>query len=403
MKLSSFIIIPAIMIGSLAFGATKLNALKAHLAPGKGQTQHGLSNQQNRFSGNYIIKGTVDEKYDTPLKVYLIDNKSIRDSCVLNKGSFVLKGKLDEPFRGHIILQHDGTESVRKRGKKDNMELWVEAGETTVKGQDRISKAVVSGSQLNDDVVSYDKALEPVTAKEQLVQDTMVKNYDKDPLEANKHYDEGMRKLLPERTKLIMQFINGHSDSFFCLDVISSYLDNSPDIAVVERMFSSLSADLKDTPTGKATSIIIANKKTVAIGAQAPVFTQNDTLGKPVNLADFHGKYILIDFWASWCVPCRAENPDVLKAYNKYKNKNFTILGVSLDDERTKAAWIKAIEKDQLPWTQVSDLKGWDDGAAKIYGVRAIPANFLIDPSGKIIAENLHGEALEAALEKYIP
>jgi peroxiredoxin len=132
----------------------------------------------------------------------------------------------------------------------------------------------------------------------------------------------------------------------------------------------------------------------------APDFTMNDTTGNPVSLSSFRGKYVLVDFWASWCGPCRAENPNVVKAYNEYKGKNFTILGVSLD--KTKDAWEKAIKDDHLAWNQVSDLQYWDNAAAKLYGVQAIPANFLIGPDGKIVAKNLRGDALENELSKIL-
>jgi peroxiredoxin len=127
-------------------------------------------------------------------------------------------------------------------------------------------------------------------------------------------------------------------------------------------------------------------------------FTQNDTLGKPVSLASFKGKYVLVDFWASWCGPCRRENPNVVKTYNTYKDKGFQILSVSLDQPGAKDKWIKAIHDDNLTWTHVSDLQYWDNEVAKQYGIQAIPANFLLDPDGKIIAKNLRGEDLAAKL-----
>jgi peroxiredoxin len=140
------------------------------------------------------------------------------------------------------------------------------------------------------------------------------------------------------------------------------------------------------------------------IGKQAPDFSLPDASGKEIKLSSFKGKYVLVDFWASWCVPCRAENPNVVKAYNRFRDKNFAILGVSLDNDGEKDKWLEAVKKDNLTWTQVSDLKGWESAVVPMYdfGQVGIPYNILVDPEGKVIAERLKGPALEAKLEEVL-
>ena len=136
------------------------------------------------------------------------------------------------------------------------------------------------------------------------------------------------------------------------------------------------------------------------VGSQAPDFSMADASGKQFALSSFKGKYVLIDFWASWCGPCRGENPNIVANYNKFKNKNFTILGVSLDEDKTK--WLEAIKKDKLSWAHVSDLKGWNSASVPLYGFDGIPYNVLIDPTGKIIATELRGEELGRKLAEIL-
>ncbi len=168
----------------------------------------------------------------------------------------------------------------------------------------------------------------------------------------------------------------------------------------VKALRAKFTAEVLQSDYIKQLDQIIATLEKVQIGKVAPNFTLPDVDGKEVSLNDFRGQYVFIDFWASWCPPCRKENPNVVAAYEKFKGKDLTFIGISLD--KSKAAWLKAIEADQLNWVNVSDLKFWDAEVAAMYGVRSIPSNVLISPEGVIIAKNLKGEALHTKLAELL-
>lgn len=175
-------------------------------------------------------------------------------------------------------------------------------------------------------------------------------------------------------------------------------IDPAQNFAFMDSIATELSVEMPNNFHVQGLLDQMNAKRTVSIGAIAPELELQNPEGKMVKLSSLRGKYVLIDFWAAWCRPCRAENPNVVRMYNKYANENFEIYGVSLD--KTREAWLKAIEQDGLPWVHVSDLKFWNSIAAQKYSVNAIPATFLIDPDGKIIAKNLRGASLEAKLEE---
>ena len=187
--------------------------------------------------------------------------------------------------------------------------------------------------------------------------------------------------------------VNGFTDPEV-VALLTDVLNKFPDRTDIAGIRNSMEAEIQRA--------IAATPKSIWVGRQAPEISLPDTKGRTVKLSSFRGKYVLVDFWASWCGPCRHENPNVVQAFNQFKNKNFTVLGVSLDRPGQKENWINAIKEDNLTWTHVSDLKFWQSEVVPVYQVSSIPYNVLVDPDGKVVAENLRGSALEQKLQEVL-
>lgn len=353
----------------------------------------------------YTIKGKVGN-INAPAKVFLSyrdeARQSIVDSALVKDGAFTFSGTVNDVTPATLVLDAKGVgyANLDRKAKQDVLQLYLADGITTLISADSLSKATITGSVINVDNVAYKAFTKPADDK----MDKLLVEHDATPEEVrktpewDKAFDARYDVIEKEQIQLAAQFIKDHPNSYVSLLAIYDAGGNYPEYNDVAPLYNSLSADVKNTIRGKKYAIRLERLKLVALGATAPEFTQADTSGKMVSLSSFRGKYVLVDFWASWCGPCRAENPNVVKAFNKYKNKNFTILGVSLDKPGAKTKWLAAIKKDGLTWTQVSDLKWWDNAASTAYAVQSIPQNFLLDPNGKIIGKNLRGEDLENKL-----
>lgn len=346
----------------------------------------------------YLIQGKVGN-YNAPAKMYLryeVKGKPVTDSVKLKNGTFQFKGQVTSgPQNAYLMLNQAGTGPINK----DYKSIFLEPGTLNVNSTDSVSKATIKGPKTNMDNVRYDALMKPFYNEQDAI-DAKIKAATPEQKSSDAFEKEISTSQKALDTKLAAdnkKFVEENPDSYISLEALELYAYNA-DYKDIEPLYSGLSDAIKHTEAGKAFGERLPKLKAVAIGAMAPEFTEADTAGKMVSLASFRGKYVLLDFWASWCGPCRRENPNVVKAFNRYKGKNFTILSVSLDRPNGKQRWLDAIHKDGLTWNHVSDLQFWQSKAAGMYAVRAIPQNFLIGPDGKIIAHNLMGDDLEDKL-----
>lgn len=355
----------------------------------------------------YTLKGKIGT-LNAPAVAYLqyrSGSERIIDSAALKNGVFEFKGTVTGPTAAQLVLKHSAVApDPSKRSAVDVISIYLENKVITVTAPDSVKNAAIKGSALNDENAAWKAMLKPVSDKMAALNAEYAKQ------SPEKQQDPAYRKTLEARAMAIekeleplnQKFIDTHRDSYIGLVAFRNSIGYDINPTVAEPEFNKFSAALKATPLGVSIAEAINGAKKTAVGSMATDFTQNDTNGKPVKLSDFRGEYVLVDFWASWCGPCRRENPNVVAAFNKYKDKNFTVLGVSLDKPTGREDWLKAIEVDGLKWTNVSDLKYFDNEVAVLYGIQSIPSNILVDPSGKIVAKNIREEGLQEKLAELL-
>jgi peroxiredoxin len=346
----------------------------------------------------YTVQGKLGT-YNAPAKVYIkykMNGKPMSDSVTLKDGKFQFIGLAGStPVNAYLIFNSKGTGIVYN----DYTSIYLEPGKIKVTGSDLLANAKIEGTKTNADNQRYEQLLKPVNAAyDSLEAKRKAATPDQMASDAFETANNKTEKAIDMQEAAInKRFIIDNPGSYISLIVLENYA-YSADYVDIAPLFNGLSAEVQATEAGKKFADRLPKLKAVALGSTAPGFAEADTSGNIVNLSSFRGKYVLIDFWASWCGPCRHENPNVVKAFNRYKGQKFTIIGVSLDRPGAKDNWLKAIHTDGLNWTQLSDLKFWDSKTAGLYAVRAIPQNFLLDPEGKIIGKNLRGADLEDKL-----
>ncbi|MBS0030847.1 redoxin domain-containing protein [Chitinophaga sp. 22321] len=357
--------------------------------------------------GTYIVTGRIS-KLDGPAKVYLnkvINRELVVDSAEVHNGLFRFEGTLDGPMRAMLILDTHGgiSDFVQLPANADTRLFYLEKGTIKVQAREHISKARIT-SPTNELEAGYDEALRSVNKSI----DQITKSYNKTPasIKAQKDFQQKLNQRYAvafEAKKLLLQkYIAENPNSYFSLLALEDVAGVQINPDQIEPLFQKLSAEVRNSAEGKSFAEEMNRIRSLAVGSDAPDFEVPDMNGKPVRLSDFKGKTVLLDFWASWCEPCRRQHQYVREAYKQFKDKNFTVISIALDPPADRSYLIQAIREDSLVWTNLADPATDKNQAAKAYSIKLLPQNYLIDSTGMIFNKDLHGESLQQQLNSLL-